>query len=102
MFKLLTRNKACQRGREWRARISREVLQATKVYLTDTCGEAPTAIAEYVSHLMDGARYMWEEHDSDVSNRFYYSADFRQIFFRGIKAFSLRRISLPASQLILI
>ena len=67
MFKLLTRNKACQCGHEWRARISREVLQATKVYLTDTCGEAPTAIAEYVSHLMDGAHYMWEEHDSDVS-----------------------------------
>ncbi|KAF8329951.1 hypothetical protein F5887DRAFT_1082120 [Amanita rubescens] len=59
---------ACQRGREWRARISREVLQATKVHLIDTCGEAPSAIAEYVSHLMDGARYMWEEHDSHDPN----------------------------------
>ncbi|KAF8308527.1 hypothetical protein F5887DRAFT_859477, partial [Amanita rubescens] len=56
---------ACQRGREWRARIAREVLQATKVYLINTtCGESPTAIAEYVHHLMDGACYMWEEHDA--------------------------------------
>lgn len=72
---LTRRNKACQRGREWRARIAREVLQATKVYLIDTCGESPTAIAEYVQHLMDGACYMWEEHESNVSNHIDYQGN---------------------------
>lgn len=64
-------NKACQRGCEWRARIARSVLQATKEYLLDACGESPMAIAEYVSHLLDGARYMWEDHEASkplVSN----------------------------------
>jgi hypothetical protein len=68
----LTRHKACQRGCEWRARISREVLRATEQYLTDQCGEAPTAIAEYVGELLEGARYMWETHDAlqpSVSNQ---------------------------------
>ncbi|KAF8332569.1 hypothetical protein F5887DRAFT_1080649 [Amanita rubescens] len=55
---------ACQRGCEWRARIAREVLQATERYLNDQCGEAPTAIAEYVGELLEGARYMWETHDA--------------------------------------
>ena len=58
-------NQACQRGCEWRARIAREVLQATEEYLVDACGDSSTAIAEYVSHLLDDARYMWEAHDTD-------------------------------------
>ena len=57
-------NKASQRGCEWRARIAREVLQATEEYLVDLCGDSTTAIVEYVGHLLDGARYMWEEHDA--------------------------------------
>lgn len=69
---LLTRHKACQRGCEWQARIAREVLRATEQYLNDQCGEAPTAIAEYVGELLEGARYMWETHDApqpSVSNQ---------------------------------
>jgi len=58
-------NQACQHGCEWQARIACEVLQVTEEHLVDTCGDSPTAIAEYVSHLLDGAHYMWETHNTN-------------------------------------
>ena len=59
-------NKACQCGCKWWAHIAWSVLQATKEYLLDACGESPTAIAEYVSHLLDGTHYMWEDHEASI------------------------------------
>lgn len=56
-----------QRLCEYRARIGRDVLAAVGVYLTDTCGDLPSAIEDYVGHLLEEgkAQYMWLEHESD-------------------------------------
>ena len=65
-------HKACQCGCEWWAHIACLVLHATEEFLRDACSDSPTAIVEYVGHLLDGVCYMWEVHDTPkplVSNQ---------------------------------
>ncbi|KAJ3576934.1 hypothetical protein NP233_g74 [Leucocoprinus birnbaumii] len=57
---------AIQRATEYRARIAKDVKNAVRVHLIDTCGDSsPSSIQEYVDLLLekDKARYLWKTTD---------------------------------------
>ncbi|KAJ3552590.1 hypothetical protein NP233_g12846 [Leucocoprinus birnbaumii] len=58
--------RAIQRATEYRARIAKDIKNAVRVHLIDTCGDSsPSSIQEYVDLLLENgkARYMWKTTD---------------------------------------
>ncbi|KAG6807254.1 hypothetical protein H0H92_008234 [Tricholoma furcatifolium] len=62
---------AMQRLNEYRSKIGSDVMNAVDCYIKDTCGETcQSTIEEHVGYLLEKARYMWLDHDSENANDF--------------------------------